>query len=230
MLRPLLATLLLLPLAAAAHETATEAESGFVPLFDGESIDAWVQRGGTAEYRVEDGAIVGKAVPNTPNSFLCTPRDYSDYEMTLEFKVDPRLNSGLMIRGLSRDDYKDGRVYGYQAEIDPSPRAYTGGIYDEARRGWLQDLSDNEAARKAFRENEWNHYRVRLVGPHIRTWINDVPAAELLDSADPAGFIGLQVHSIKGDAPEEPMEVRWRNIQIKELSPARPQPLDAAAN
>lgn len=224
MLRLLAAVALLLPAIAVAEE------DGFVPLFDGESIDGWVQRGGHAEYRVEDGAIVGRAVPKSPNSFLCTPRDYADYEMTLEFKVDPRLNSGLMIRGLSRDDYKDGRVHGYQAEIDPSPRAYTGGIYDEARRGWLQKLSDNEAARNAFQPNEWNHYRVRLVGPHIRTWINDVPAAELLDSADPKGFIGLQVHSIKGDAPEQPMEVRWRNIQLKELSPARPEPLADDAN
>ena len=201
----------------------TESEEGFVPLFDGESISEFVQRGGKAEYRVEDGAIVGKAVPKTPNSFLCTPRDYGDFEFRCRFKVDPRLNSGIMFRAQSREDYKDGRVHGYQAEIDPSPRAYTGGIYDEARRGWLNDLSENKPAREAFREEDWNDYRIRAVGNHIRTWINGVPAAELVDDTDRTGFIGLQVHSIKGDAPEPPMEVRWTDLRIKELSPAEPQ-------
>ena len=210
----------------------TADEAGFEPLVDVDSIDDWVQRGGTAEYRVdEDGVIVGRAVPKTPNSFLCTPRDYGDYELRFDFKVDPRLNSGVMIRGLSRDDYKDGRVHGYQAEIDPSDRRWTGGIYDEARRGWLNNLEDNEAARQAFRSDDWNSYRIRLVGPHIRTWINGVPAAEMLDDADAEGFIGLQVHGIKGqDAPDPPMEVRWRNLRIKELSPVRPESLKTEAD
>ena len=210
-----------------------EDETGFVPLFDGESIDDWVQRGGTAEYRVEQGEmggeIVGKAVPKTPNSFLCTPRDYGDFELRLEFQVDPRLNSGVMFRAQSRDDYRDGRVHGYQSEIDPSDRAWTAGIYDEARRGWINDLKENDAARDAFRPEGWNDVRIRCVGPHIRTWLNGVPAAELLDDTDASGFIGLQVHGIKGsEAPDPPMEVRWRNLRIKELAPKRPNPVEDA--
>lgn len=217
MLRSLaIAALITQPLLADKQDT----EDGLVPLFDGKSIDEWVQRGGVAEYTVEDGAIVGTAVKNTPNSFLCTPRDYADFELQLEFKVHPRLNSGIMIRAQSKPDYKDGRVHGYQAEIDPSDRAWTGGIYDESRRGWINNLAKNEAARKAFKQNQWNHYRIRCEGDSIKTWLNGVPAADLVDDMDAAGFIGLQVHNIgkKHADVTEPMRVYWRNIRIKELS------------
>lgn len=198
------------------HKDSTE---GFVALFDGESIDDWVQRGGVAKYTVEGGEIVGTAVKNTPNSFLCTPREYGDFVLTLEFKVHPRLNSGIMIRAQSSPDYKDGRVHGYQAEIDPSDRRWTGGIYDESRRGWLNDLKKNDAAREAFRSGEWNNYRIRCEGTSIKTWLNGVPAADLVDDVDAAGFIGLQVHNIgKREADvTEAMTVRWRNLMIKEL-------------
>lgn len=199
---------------------------GFVNLFDGKSLDGWVQRGGKATYAVEDGAVVGTTVLGTPNSFLCTPRDYSDFILELEFKVDPRMNSGVQIRSQCFDEDKQldyqgkkikitaGRVHGYQVEIDPSKRAWSGGIYDEGRRGWLNDLKDNPSAQQAFKQNEWNHYRVECRGASIKTWINGVSAADLTDDLTPSGFIALQVHSTK---EAEPMQVRWRNIKLKEL-------------
>ena len=203
-------------------------EAGFTPLFDGKSIDGWVQRGGEAKYRVEDGAVVGTTIPNTPNSFLCTPRDYSDFVLELEFKVDPALNSGVQFRsqfapegetvesaGKKIKGGKGGRVFGYQAEIDPSPRSYTGGIYDEGRRGWLQDLKNNEAARKAFKAGEWNTYRIECRGDSLKTFVNGVPAADVTDEVNAKGFIALQVHGI--GKRKETLEVRWRNIKIKEL-------------
>ncbi len=108
----------------------------FKPLFDGKSLDGWTQKGGKAEYRVEDGVIVGQSVPNTSNSFLCTTKDYGDFILELDFKVDPRLNSGVQIRSQCFDEPQDvdlgggkkkrisaGRVHGYQVEIDPSDRA-----------------------------------------------------------------------------------------------------------
>ena len=200
-------------------DESTEVEKGFIPLFDGKSIDDWVQRGGVAKYEVVDGTILGTAVPKTPNSFLCTPRDYSDFELRLEFKVHPHLNSGIMFRAQSNPEYRKGVVHGYQAEIDPSARAWTGGIYDEARRGWINDLKNNEAARKAFKQGEWNEYRIRCKGDSIKTWLNGVPAADLKDDKDASGFIGLQVHGIGGKEvdPNDPRIVAWRNIRIKEL-------------
>ena len=188
-------------------------------LFDGKTLEGWVQRGGKAVYDVEDGAIVGTTVQHTPNSFLCTEKMYSDFILELEFKVDPSLNSGVQIRSQSLRSYKNGRVHGYQVEIDPSERAWSGGIYDEARRGWLKDLKDNGAARRAFKNGEWNHFRIEAIGDSIKTWLNGVPAAELVDSMTPAGFIGLQVHSTKS---EKPLHVRWRNIRIRDMRCYKP--------
>ena len=191
------------------------ADDGFVPLFDGKTLSGWVQRGGKAKYSAEDGAIVGTSVPNTSNSFLCTEKTFGDFILELEFKVDPGLNSGVQIRSESRKEYRNGVVHGYQVEIDPSSRAWSGGIYDESRRGWLNDLKKNEPARKAFKRNEWNQFRIECRGDSIKTWLNGVPAADLKDSKTPRGFIGLQVHGVGGRT--EPLRIRWRNIRIKEL-------------
>ena len=120
----------------------------------------------------------------------------------------------IQIRSNSLPDYSDGRVHGYQVEIDPSDRAWSAGIYDEGRRGWLHNLEDNEAAREAFKQDEWNHYRILAVGDSIKTWINGIPAADLTDDMTPSGFIGLQVHGVGSDT--EPLQVRWRKLRIKE--------------
>ena len=189
-------------------------EPAWQSLVDGKTLDGWVQRGGKAEYVVEDGEIVGRSAANTPNSFLCTKRDYADFVLEYEFKVDPRLNSGVQIRSNSVAGYQNGCVHGYQVEIDPSERAWTAGVYDESRRGWLCDLKENEPARKAFRQNEWNQVRVEARGDHIRTWLNGVPAADLHDEWTRSGFIGLQVHGTK---ETEPMEIRWRKLRIKDF-------------
>jgi hypothetical protein len=215
----------LLPAAAVPAEKPDEA--GWVNLFNGRDLDGWVQHGGKAKYRAEDGQIIGSTVPNTSNSFLCTKKDFGDFILELEFKVQPGLNSGVQIRSHCFDEKKTvelggkkidiaaGRVHGYQVEIDPSERAWTGGIYDEGRRGWLKDLKENEAARKAFKQNEWNKFRIECKGDSIKTWLNGVPAADLKDNVTPSGFIGLQVHAVGNKT--DVLEVRFRNIRIKEL-------------
>jgi len=195
------------------------AEKGkWVELFDGKTLNGWIQRGGKAIYKVEDGCVVGTTVAKTPNSFLCTEKNYSDFILELDFKVDKGLNSGVQIRSNSLQEYKDGRVHGYQVEIDPSDRAWTGGIYDEGRRGWLNDLKDNEAARKAFKQGEWNHFRIEAVGPSIKTWLNGVAAADLTDTMTATGFIALQVHQ---NPSKPPLQVRWRNIRLQEIEKPR---------
>jgi len=159
---------------------------------------------------------------------------YGDFELHVEYRVDPLLNSGIQIRShvfkedteiiiksANGDEKKRkvaaGRVHGYQVEIDPSDRAWSGGIYDEGRRGWLNNLEKNEAARKAFKQNEWNHYRIVCKGDSIKTWVNGVPAADLKDDLTSSGFIALQVHGV-GKHPEKVgKQVIWRNVKIKEL-------------
>ena len=107
------------------------------PLFDGESLDGWSVKGGEAAYRAEDGGIIGTTVHNTPNTFLTTDAIYGDFILELEYLVDPSMNSGIQIRSNSFPYYQDGRVHGYQVEIDPSERAWSAGIYDEGSRRWL---------------------------------------------------------------------------------------------
>lgn len=196
---------------------AAEGEDGWVPMFDGKTLEGWVQRNGTAKYRVEDGAIVGTTNEGSPNSFLCSEKNYSDFELKFEVKVDDALNSGVQIRSESKPEFNNGRVHGPQVEIATNGTA--GYVYGEALgTGWLNEDRSDPAAKAAFKKGEWNKYRVLAVGKSIKTWVNGVPVAELVDekSGKTSGFIGLQVHGIaKGSGP---YEVRWRNLMIKDLA------------
>ena len=182
-------------------------------LFNGEDLQGWEKLNGTAEYKVEDNAIIGVSQMNTPNTFLATTEMYDDFILEFEFKVDDGLNSGVQFRSNSLPEYNEGRVHGYQFEIDPAERAWTGGIYDEARRGWLYPLNYNPDGQKAFKNEEWNSARIEAIGNSIRTWVNGVPCADLLDNTTSSGFIALQVHSI-GNTDQEGKTVAWRNIRI----------------
>ena len=189
--------------------------SSWTNLIDG-GLDNFVQRGGKAVYELKDGVVIGKTRPKTPNTFLCTKKIYSDFELEFEFNVDPMLNSGVQIRSnVKKLDNGTDRVWGYQSEIDPSSRAWSAGIYEEAGRGWLNNLKENEAARKAFKQNDWNKVRILAIGDHLQTWINGVPAADLKDSNTASGFIALQVHGVRYS--EEKL-VQWKNIRIREIT------------
>lgn len=191
----------------------------WVDLFDGKTFNGWTQLGGKAIYEIKDNAIIGTTVGDTPNSFMTTDKKYGDFILELEYKVDSTMNSGIQIRSNSFLHYQNGRVHGYQVEIDPSKRAWSGGIYDEGRRGWLNPLDGNLTAQKAFKQGDWNHYRIEALGDTIKTWINDVPAAYLIDEKTKNGFIGLQVHAIYGDQ-KEGTEIAWKNIKIITENPA----------
>ncbi|GAA3597485.1 DUF1080 domain-containing protein [Flavivirga amylovorans] len=185
----------------------------WVSLFDGETLNGWTQKGGKANYKIKDGMIIGSTVYNTPNSFLTTNKMYGDFILELEYKVDSTMNSGIQIRSNSFPNYRKGQVHGYQVEIDPSDRAWSGGIYEEGRRGWLNNLKNNPKAQRAFKQNDWNHYRIEAIGDTIKTWVNNVPAAYLIDDKTARGFIGLQVHFITKDK-KEGTEISWKNINI----------------
>lgn len=186
----------------------------WVDLFNGQNLDGWQILGGSATYDVIDNTIVGTSQLNTSNTFLTTKELYSDFILELEYKVDPRLNSGIQIRSNSITEYYNGSVHGYQVEIDPSDRAWSGGIYDESRRGWLNPLSKNPTAQKAFKQNEWNKYRIEAISDTIKTWVNDIEAAHLIDDVTRTGFIGLQVHGIGMDSTKLGTQVAWKNIKI----------------
>ena len=191
-----------------------QAQDGWQELFNGTDLDNFTQLNGNAEFRIQDYAIVGVSKLGTPNSFLATKKAYGDFILEFEVLVDNGLNSGVQFRSESKADYKDGRVHGYQCEIETSARKWAGGIYDEARRAWLYPLSRNEKGRQAFVSGQWNHYRIEAIGPYLRTWINGIQCANLVDNLTSEGFIAFQVHSI-GDKALEGKKVRWKNIKIK---------------
>lgn len=197
----------------AGCSSAPEDDTPWQDLFNGNDLTGWEQLGGTATYAVEHGEIVGRTVHNSPNSFLTTRTHYDDFIMELEFLVDTTMNSGIQIRSNSYPYYQEGRVNGYQIEIDPSERSWSGGIYEEARRGWLIPMDGNPEGQNAFKRTDWNHYRIEAIGDTLKTWVNGVPAAHLIDDKTPSGFIALQVHSI-GEDQQAGTEIRWRNIHI----------------
>lgn len=197
-----LVVLALLPIPVPAREWHS--------LFDGDSLDGWQREGGEAVYRVDGDTIVGESVPDTPNTFLVTTDTFGDFILEYEAIVEPGLNSGVQVRS-NLDDR--GVVNGYQVEIDTSERAFTGGIYDEQRRRWLYPLSRNAKGRDAFRNGEWNHFRVEAIGNTLAVWVNGIQTARLTDDMTATGFIGLQVHSI-GDPDFAGASVRWRNLRI----------------
>ena len=201
----------------------------FKSIFNGKNLDGWTQKNGTATYRIERGAIVGKTKEGSPNSFLCTDKLYGDFELQFEVKlINDELNSGVQIRSQtkelndkekSRGD-KFGRVNGPQVEIEATKEkgAESGYVYGEAIGGWMTP-KEKLIPHKNFKNGKWNKYRILAKGPVIKTWVNGNQVSDLKDEekykSHPKGFIGLQVHSIKKGTG--PYEVAWRNIKIKEV-------------
>ena len=185
----------------------------WTPLFNGKNLKGWKRLNGVAEYKVKDGVIIGVSKMNTPNTFLVTEKNYGDFILEFDFYVDDGLNSGVQIRSQSYKEYNNGRVHGYQFEIDPSDRKWSGGLYDEARRGWLYPMTVNPAGKDAFKNGEWNKARIEAIGKAITTWINGVPCANLWDDMTLEGFIALQVHAI-WDKELEGKTIKWKDIRI----------------
>ena len=205
---------LLIPLFFISLTTIGQTSVSWKNLFNGKNLDGWKQLNGKAKYSVQNGEIIGTTVFGEPNSFLVTEKDYGDFILEMEFKVDSTMNSGIQFRSESKPDYKNGRVHGYQYEIDPSKRGWTGGIYDEARRDWLYAMDLNPSSKKAFKQGQWNKVRIECIGNNLRTWINGLPAAHVIDDMTPKGFIALQVHAIN-KKEDEGRQIRWRNIRIQ---------------
>jgi hypothetical protein len=184
-------------------------------LFNGKDLKGWKPLNGHAKYEAKDGMIVGTTVLGEPNSFLATEKAYGDFILEFEFKLsDDDMNSGVQFRSESNPEYMNGRVNGYQYEIDPSKRAWTAGIYDEARRDWIYPLEYNAPAKSLFKLGEWNKGRIECIGNSIRTFLNGKPAANLVDDATAKGFFALQVHQV--NKPEDAgKKIYFKNIRIQ---------------
>jgi len=223
--------------------SSLRAADGWVNLFNGKNLNGWEEHSGTAKYTVTNGILTGESVSGSGNSFLCTKQKYDNFELELEFQSDPLLNSGVQIRaeffpeartldiGGKKIEVAADRVHGYQCEIDMDAargRMWTGGIYDEARRGWLfpadgqkgkQGLAFSAQGRKVSKNGEWNQLRIVADGPSIKTWLNGELRADLTDSLTPRGIIALQVHGVGKSTDKVGLKVSFRNIRLRELKP-----------
>ncbi len=193
-----------------------------ISLFNGTNLDGWeMKQGSISLFSVvpasggEPAQIVGTA--DNTLAMLGTVTPYSDFELNYDFKVDDGLNSGMQIRSFVNGS---GNVQGYQIEIDPSTRAWSGGLYEQSSgRDWLYDLSGeaNRPAREAYLATDWNHIRAIVSATRTRTWINGVPATDYTETASgtpTTGFLALQVHQGSNLAGKK---VRFRNIFLREL-------------
>lgn len=206
----------------------SQSKKGWTSLFDGKTLSGWKVLAGTAQYTVENNAIVGTTVPKSPNTFLVTEKLYDDFELELEVMLqDTTLNSGIQFRS-QYDATKNGgrgQVFGYQYELDPSYRSWTAGIYDESRRGWLYPGSLNPQAAGNFKPGVFNKVRIECIGNELKTWINGIPVAYVIDDVDRTGFIALQVHSVNNDAGVG-KKIHWKNIRIR-AGQIKPTPFPA---
>ena len=198
------------------HATPPSVPSGegWTSLFSGKDLAGWTQRNGWAVYRIERDSILGTTAADSPNSFLCSDKEYSDFELRFEVMVDPALNSGVQIRSKSLPEKDKGRVHGPQVEIMKGP-GQSGYIYGEATgRNWI---SPNQPSHEQMKNNEWNQFYVRAVGTRLQTWINGKLIEDITDPQSfLSGFIGLQVHGIAKN--QGPFQVKWRKIEIRDLS------------
>lgn len=173
-------------------------------------LAGWKVVGGSALIEREGDEVHGHRA-GSRNTFLLSERSFGDFVLEGEIKIQSGGNSGWQVR--SRESHpgrRSSRVSGYQLEVDTSDRKWSGGLYGEGNRGWMHSLEDDEDARGAFKVGEWNHYRIELEGGHIRSWVNGVPCADVLDFEALTGLIAFQVHSGRCD-------VRWRNLRIADL-------------
>jgi hypothetical protein len=191
-------------------------------LFNGKDFSGWKKLNGSAEYTIKEGVIIGTSKAKTPNTFLATEKIFGDFILELDYMVEDGLNSGIQFRSASLPAFKNGRVHGYQYEIDPSARAWSGGLYDEARRGWLYTMEKNPAVKPAYKRGAWNHVRIEAIGNTVRTWLNGVACSNILDDLPAArsGFIALQVHEIY-KPEDEGKTIQWKNIRICTINAAK---------
>ncbi|HVU53683.1 MAG TPA: DUF1080 domain-containing protein [Puia sp.] len=195
------------------------AQSGWTNLFDGKTLNGWKRLAGLADYKVEDGAIVGTTVFNSGNTFLVTEKEYEDFILELDIRIDDTTaNSGVQMRSHYNPAGHEGKglVYGCQFEIDPSSRRWSGGIYDEGRRDWLYPGSLHPEAQSALKIGQYNHVRIECIGHEMKTWLNQIPVAYLVDTVDHKGFIGLQMHAI-GKQELSGEKVYFKNIRIQTM-------------
>ena len=217
----------------------TNCNKNTLKIFNGSNLNGWLNYGG-GKFYVENNCIVAEAITGLPNTFLHTEKKYQNFELQFDVKLDTVLNSGVQIRSniyqndtetvrwggrFDQEGQKDlkniirkaGTFWGYQIEIDPTSRAWSGAVYEEAGRGFLHTPGINQKVKSAFKPLEWNHYKIRVKDNHIQSWVNGVIIGDVYDDMTDDGYIALQLHSIGKNKIRANKKIRWKNLSLKEL-------------
>ena len=209
--------------------TAAESNTAAAPwvsLFNGRDFTGWkiVALTNPAPAVVEDGVMVLRQRSNTvEHTFVASEREYDDFILELDLKDDPSFNSGILLRCVDADADAKVRLNGYQVKIDDTPRAWTGGVFEDFGDSWkwLHDLADNDAGRAAFKLEEWAHFRIECSGATIKVWVNGVPTCHLVDEKFRKGVIAFKIHSSSNNANAGQNAIRLKNIRIITEQPER---------
>lgn len=239
---PALLAILLLVVISMACKNKSAKQDGWVDLFDGKTMNGWkvINQDWTnpdtkPDFYVENNMIVCNTPMNNEGGYLVTEKSYSNFILEFDVIIDTSLNSGLQCRSRAWEKdtstvyvagdpqgtkrltkWRAGYVWGYQIEVDPSSRAWSGGLYEPGNRGWLVTLAGNEPARKAFKPMDWNHFKIEMNGNKIQTWVNGVQTVNTTDDMSSSGYIGLQFHGAYMEWQKDKKSM-WKNIKIKEL-------------
>ncbi len=201
-------------LAGCEHQVkAPQAESRWIDLIEGEALEGWTRVNGNAPYEIVDGTIRGTNVLESPNSFLASDETFSDFILEFESRSIGEANSGVQFRTELAPGTWSG-VVGYQLDIDPSERQWTGGIYHEGVHVWRHAMARNPECQAAYEHEAWNTYRIEANGSVIATWVNGVPCAHMVGEHHTDGFIALQVHAIGQEEKYLGSFTEWRNMRI----------------
>lgn len=222
-------------LVSASCLVSAETETKTVPwvsLFNGRDLTGWeiVSLTDPAPAVVEDGVMVLRQRINTKeHTFVTSVQDYKDFILELDLMDDPGFNSGILLRCTETPANAKVRLNGYQVKIDNTPRAWTGGIFDDFGDSWtwLHDLAENERGRAAFKPGEWQHFRIECIGATIKVWVNGVPTSHLVDEKYRKGRIAFKIHSLANNLKAAQTAIRLRKIRIISDQPERyTQPMD----
>jgi len=192
-------------------------------LFDGTSMRNWKIINWTEGVAIRDHEFACHMVRNTTtttttteHSFLCTEEKFSDFILELEVKLDGDSHSGILLRCIDAPPEAKVRVYGYQVKFDPTPRKWSGGIFDDFGDTWKwhYDLSTDERARNAFILNEWNHFRIEAIGITLKVWVNNIPVTHLIHAKYSNGYIAFKMHALGNESEKEKALVHFKNIRV----------------
>jgi hypothetical protein len=218
---------------ATLYAPAQAKQAPWTNLFNGKDFTGWTIKGSTGKAWVQDGEIVCHQVSNTPeHTFVTTDATFTDFILELDVKIDGDFNTGILIRAVDQPKEAKLRLNAYQVKIDPTPRQWTGGVFDDFGPDWhwFYSLENDSRARAAFKIGEWNHFRVEAIGNSIKVWVNGVPTTNMINAKYTSGHIALKIHAL-GDKPEqEKILAHFKNIRVIDKNPAAyAQPMDLPA-